>query len=40
LLEGLDSGDSTLVDAEFWSVLRKEALEVLESRKNRSSGGK
>ena len=37
LLEGLNSGDSLLVDATFWSNLKQEALAKLEARKGSSS---
>jgi len=37
LLEGLNSGDPLPVDAKFWTDLKQEALEKLESRKKASS---
>ena len=37
LLEGLNSDDSLLVDATFWSNLKQEALAKLEARKGSSS---
>lgn len=37
LLEGLNSGESTPVDARFWSDLKQEALAKLESRKKNPS---
>jgi antitoxin ParD1/3/4 len=37
LLDGLNSGDSLPVDAEFWSSLRGEALAKLEARRKTSS---
>ena len=37
LLEGLNSSDSLLVDATFWSNLKQEALAKLEARKESSS---
>ena len=37
LLEGLNSGDSLLVNATFWSNLKQEALAKLEARKESSS---
>jgi antitoxin ParD1/3/4 len=37
LLDGLNSGDSLRVDAEFWSSLKHEALAKLEARRKTTS---
>ena len=37
LLEGLNSGNSTPVNAKFWNDLKKDALAKLKSKKERSS---
>ncbi len=40
LMEGLTSGDSIPVNAEFWKDLKQEAVAMLESRQNASRARK